>query len=334
MADIDKHTISALADVVASLGGTPRQGQIELTADVEDAMNTGGHLAAVAPTGTGKSLGYLVPAIRRAVLAGERTLISTESLALQNQIEDEDAQAVIDVVAADVEDKPRVSTLKGFSNYVCQTSLGALTEKLFAVYGGRLTNVDGKGFDGLMVKLDKGDVSPVIGYLRKVLSDEAVPSQDIISAVIDTLRAIAKSASATEDISRLFADQAHEPSPLGVAVDILVWAWSNSGKSPRLLDVNTYPEHMDDGVRREITISTDACAGQDCPLFSTVHRAVRADWPVSPTSSSPTTPSSVSRPQRACPQCSDRPRSATSITSSSTRRTPCRSRCATRALIP
>lgn len=267
MADIDKNTISALADVVASLGGTPRQGQIELTADTEDAMNTGGHLAAVAPTGTGKSLGYLVPAIRRAVLAGERTLISTESLALQNQIEDEDAKSVIDVVAADVEDKPRVSTLKGFSNYVCQTSLGALTEKLFAVYGGRLVSVEGQGFTALMSKLGKEDVSPVVGYLRKVLSDESVPSQDIISAVIGTLRAIAKSAGSTEDISRLFADQAHEPSPLGVAVDILVWAWSNSGKSPRLLDVNTYPEYMDDGVRREITISTDACAGQDCPLF-------------------------------------------------------------------
>lgn len=267
MADIDKHTISALADVVASLGGTPRQGQIELTADVEDAMNTGGHLAAVAPTGTGKSLGYLVPAIRRAVLAGERTLISTESLALQNQIEDEDAQAVIDVVAADVEDKPRVSTLKGFSNYVCQASLGALTEKLFAVYGGRLTAVDGQGFADLMSKLGKEDVSPVVGYLRKVLSDESVPSQGIISAVIGTLRAIAKSAGSTEDISRLFAEQTNDPSPLGVAVDILVWAWSKSGKSPRLLDVNTYPEHMDDGVRREITISTDACAGQDCPLF-------------------------------------------------------------------
>ena len=280
MADIDKNTISALADVVASLGGTPRQGQIELTADVEDAMNTGGHLAAVAPTGTGKSLGYLVPAIRRAVLKGERTLISTESLALQNQIEDEDAQSVIDVVAADVENKPRVSTLKGFSNYVCQASLGTLTEKLFTRYAPRIKRVKGEGFArfGISVVGTSSDADTV-EFLTETLEDEKVlgrifghdsticePS-DIISAIIDLLSAI-KDVAPAEDISQLFTEHTQDASPLGVACDILTWAWSNAGKSPRLLDINTYPEHMDAGVRQEITISTDQCAGTECPLFN------------------------------------------------------------------
>ena len=266
MADIDKNTISALADVVASLGGTPRQGQIELTADVEEAMNTGGHLAAVAPTGTGKSLGYLVPAIRRAVLKGERTLISTESLALQNQIEDEDAQAVIDVVAADVEKKPRVSTLKGFSNYVCQASLGTLTEKLLATYVSRITDITGDGFADLKDGLGKSKDSEVIDFLRRTLTDENEPTERIITAIVDVIAAI-KAVAPAEDIARLFTDHTQDISPLGVACDILTWAWSNAGKSPRLLDINTYPEHMDAGVRREITISTDQCAGMECPLF-------------------------------------------------------------------
>src|SRR5699024_593893 len=241
LADIDKNTISALADVVASLGGTPRQGQIELTADVEDAMATGGHLAAVAPTGTGKSLGYLVPAIRRAVLNGERTLISTESLALQNQIEDEDAQAVIDVIAADVDDKdkPRVSTLKGFSNYVCQASLGTLTEKLFTRYAPRIKRVKGEGFArfGISVVGTSSDADTV-EFLTETLEDEKVlgrifghdsticePS-DIISAIIDLLSAI-KDVAPAEDISQLFTEHTQDASPLGVACDILTWAWSN-----------------------------------------------------------------------------------------------------------
>src|SRR5699024_1718592 len=138
-------------------------------------MNTGGHLAAVAPTGTGKSLGYLVPAIRRAVLKGERTLISTESLALQNQIEDEDAQSVIDVVAADVENKTRVSTLKGFSNYVCQGSLGSLTEKLFTRYAPRSKRVKGEGFArfGISVVGTSSD-EDTDEFLTENLEDEKV----------------------------------------------------------------------------------------------------------------------------------------------------------------
>src|SRR5699024_5625240 len=245
-------------------------------------MATGGHLAAVAPTGTGKSLGYLVPAIRRAVLNGERTLISTESLALQNQIEDEDAQAVIDVIAADVDDKdkPRVSTLKGFSNYVCQASRGTLAEKLFTRYAPRIKRVKGEGFArfGISVVGTSSDADTV-EFLTETLEDEKVlgrifghdsticePS-DIISAIIDLLSAI-KDVAPAEDISQLFTEHTQDASPLGVACDILTWAWSNVGKSPRLLDINTYPEHMDAGVRQEITISTDQCAGTECPLFN------------------------------------------------------------------
>ncbi|BDZ43870.1 hypothetical protein GCM10025865_31690 [Paraoerskovia sediminicola] len=53
---------------------------------VDTAIRTEEHLLVQAGTGTGKSLGYLVPAVRHAVLADERVVVSTATLALQRQV--------------------------------------------------------------------------------------------------------------------------------------------------------------------------------------------------------------------------------------------------------
>jgi ATP-dependent DNA helicase DinG len=52
----------ALAGVVTEIGGSPRAGQIEMANAVEQAFKTKKHLLVEAGTGTGKSLGYIVPA--------------------------------------------------------------------------------------------------------------------------------------------------------------------------------------------------------------------------------------------------------------------------------
>ena len=91
----------ALAKVVETIGGTPREGQIEMAGAVEQAMNDGEHLLVQAGTGTGKSLGYLVPAILRAnkgVMPDgtNRTVIATATLALQRQLVDHDLPSAVD----------------------------------------------------------------------------------------------------------------------------------------------------------------------------------------------------------------------------------------------
>ncbi|MGH3926166.1 MAG: DEAD/DEAH box helicase, partial [Pseudonocardiaceae bacterium] len=59
-----------LAAAVRAVGGTERPGQVLMAEAVDRAIRTGEHLAVQAGTGTGKSLAYLVPAIRHAVTEG------------------------------------------------------------------------------------------------------------------------------------------------------------------------------------------------------------------------------------------------------------------------
>ncbi|HQE27380.1 MAG TPA: helicase, partial [Phycisphaerae bacterium] len=64
-------------------GYEQRPEQLEMSAAIERAFGISRHLLVEAGTGVGKSFAYLVPAIQRAVNAGERVLISTHTIALQ-----------------------------------------------------------------------------------------------------------------------------------------------------------------------------------------------------------------------------------------------------------
>ena len=59
-----------LALAVEGVAGEPRPGQVAMAEAVGAAMRSGGHLLVQAGTGTGKSLAYLAPAIRHALVAG------------------------------------------------------------------------------------------------------------------------------------------------------------------------------------------------------------------------------------------------------------------------
>lgn len=98
-----------------------RESQVQLMQQITAAMrgySDNQHVSAEAPTGTGKSLAGVVPAAV-AALRGERTVISTESLALQAQIMDKDAPLVMDCVEALTGVRPTYAVHKGWSNYVC-----------------------------------------------------------------------------------------------------------------------------------------------------------------------------------------------------------------------
>ncbi len=63
-----------------------RAGQVHMATEVETLIREGGVLAVEAPTGTGKSLAYLVPAVLAAVGEGRRVVVATHTLALQDQL--------------------------------------------------------------------------------------------------------------------------------------------------------------------------------------------------------------------------------------------------------
>ncbi|MCG7286084.1 ATP-dependent DNA helicase [Cellulomonas sp. ACRRI] len=116
----DPVDVDHLLDVaVAALGGSPREGQRRMAREVADAVEKGEHLLVQAGTGTGKSLGYLVPSVRHAVLADERVVVSTATLALQRQVMTRDLPLVADALAPELPRPPRIALLKGWHNYVC-----------------------------------------------------------------------------------------------------------------------------------------------------------------------------------------------------------------------
>ncbi|WP_240038392.1 ATP-dependent DNA helicase [Actinomyces procaprae] len=90
---------------------------------VAHAITSGGHLLVQAGTGTGKSLAYLVPAMVHAVDAGERTVVSTATLALQRQVLTKDAPLAADAVERTTGTRPTVALLKGWQNYLCRHRL-------------------------------------------------------------------------------------------------------------------------------------------------------------------------------------------------------------------
>ncbi|MGY4646110.1 ATP-dependent DNA helicase [Cellulomonas sp. URHB0016] len=113
-------SVGDLLDVaVGALGGSRREGQHEMALAVAHALETGEHLLVQAGTGTGKSLGYLVPAVRHAVVADERVVVSTATLALQRQVITRDLPLVADALAPRLPRAPKIALLKGWHNYVC-----------------------------------------------------------------------------------------------------------------------------------------------------------------------------------------------------------------------
>jgi ATP-dependent DNA helicase DinG len=108
-----------LSAAVDAVGGHRREGQDAMAQAVRSAMSSGEHLAVQAGTGTGKSLAYLVPAIRHAVANGSTVVVSTATIALQRQLVDRDLPRVAKALAPLLGRAPTFAILKGRRNYLC-----------------------------------------------------------------------------------------------------------------------------------------------------------------------------------------------------------------------
>ncbi|MGX7762081.1 ATP-dependent DNA helicase [Streptomyces angustmyceticus] len=100
---------------VTAVGGTERPGQVAMAEAVAEAVDEQAHLLVQAGTGTGKSLGYLVPALAH----GERVVVATATLALQRQLVERDLPRTVEALHPLLRRRPEFAMLKGRSNYLC-----------------------------------------------------------------------------------------------------------------------------------------------------------------------------------------------------------------------
>ncbi|HAP78255.1 MAG TPA: ATP-dependent helicase, partial [Acidimicrobiaceae bacterium] len=113
---------AALRAVTGALpAAEERPGQQQMAAAIAEAISTGRHLVVAAGTGTGKTIGYLVPAI----LAGQRTVVATATKALQDQLAGKD----LPFLQLHLGRRFDFAVLKGRSNYVCMQRVRELEDR-------------------------------------------------------------------------------------------------------------------------------------------------------------------------------------------------------------
>lgn len=116
-------TQELLAAAVEALGGAERPGQVAMADAVTKALTEERHLAVQAGTGTGKSLAYLVPAIRHAQATDTTVIVSTATLALQRQLVERDLPRLVEALDPLLTRTPTFAIQKGRSNYLCLNKL-------------------------------------------------------------------------------------------------------------------------------------------------------------------------------------------------------------------
>jgi ATP-dependent DNA helicase DinG len=91
-----------------------RESQLQMTLAISQLYQRGGRLMVEAGPGTGKSLAYLVPAVHHAAATGERVVVATNTITLQEQLFSKDIPFMQSWLPFDF----KAALLKGRSNYV------------------------------------------------------------------------------------------------------------------------------------------------------------------------------------------------------------------------
>ncbi|MSZ18165.1 MAG: ATP-dependent helicase, partial [Actinobacteria bacterium] len=117
-----KEAIAALRQVTSSFDGAEeRQGQIDMSHAIAESLASGRSIIVQAGTGTGKSLGYLVPAI----LTGETAVVATATKALQDQLNSND----LPLLQKHLNIPFTWAVVKGRSNYACLQRINERADK-------------------------------------------------------------------------------------------------------------------------------------------------------------------------------------------------------------
>lgn len=124
---IDPEELSAILEPAGQFarkfaGYEHRSQQISMLQSVAHSLSNSEHLLVEAGTGTGKSLAYLIPAFAWAEQNGERVVISTNTINLQDQLSKNDIPTINNILGSEY----RSAVLKGRRNYICPRRLDAL----------------------------------------------------------------------------------------------------------------------------------------------------------------------------------------------------------------
>src|SRR5688500_7220947 len=113
---LGEYVLGADGIIAARLPGyEARRPQIDMANVVEEAIASRRHALIEAGTGTGKSLAYLVPAIFAAVRDGQRVVVSTDTIQLQEQLIQKDLPFLASVLEAELGRPIRFAMAKGRS---------------------------------------------------------------------------------------------------------------------------------------------------------------------------------------------------------------------------
>jgi DNA polymerase-3 subunit epsilon/ATP-dependent DNA helicase DinG len=106
-------------------GYEARPQQVDMLRAVAESFNQDEHIMIEAPTGVGKSLAYLIPAVFWAVQNNERVVISTATINLQDQLIEKD----LPILARALDMSFDAAILKGRANYLCPRRLLTLRRR-------------------------------------------------------------------------------------------------------------------------------------------------------------------------------------------------------------
>ncbi len=122
--ETDTETSRALRRVAMALpgGGERRDGQQQMAEAVARSIMANEHVVVQAGTGTGKSLGYLIPSI----LSGKRVIVATATKALQDQLFAKDLPFLEEHLGT----RFTYALLKGRSNYFCSQRSSELLSQM------------------------------------------------------------------------------------------------------------------------------------------------------------------------------------------------------------
>ena len=128
-----------------------RTQQVRMLEAVGHALSEGRHLLVEAGTGTGKSMAYLIPSFEWAARNGQRVLVSTNTINLQDQLIHKDIPDLNLALQGDY----RAAVLKGRRNYLCPRRLATLSRN------GPRNAEEARVFAKLMVWLNGGGTGDV-----------------------------------------------------------------------------------------------------------------------------------------------------------------------------
>lgn len=135
----------------------PRAPQVELARAVDRALTGRTHLLSEAPTGTGKSLAYSVPATYHAATRGDVVVIVTANIALQEQVVGKDLPMLAEVLPW----RFSYGLLKGRANYLCR-----------ARYEQQILSGTQQEFGGLGASQEDRDRARLMRWASEQVADE------------------------------------------------------------------------------------------------------------------------------------------------------------------